>query len=908
MLRIPLPFTDTFLLLTPPWSDVQGPLRIVVLLLLLLVPVLVYWLYRYEMHLVRRTTALTLLTLRLVVLFGLLFLVFLKPILAHSTNEVLPGRVLIAVDCSDSMDVADPQRPPLPKLRLAKALHLAGDICPDARLESWMRSYESRTELVWVADNEYPDNAERRQQLQAERRQQHHQVFQRIDALTRLQVAHKVLADDGGQLLKAIEARHKVELLGFAQETWDVPRDQFDDLFTRRTGAVSPRKGEKKEGVQKTPGAEKTPGANAPPLPGAQTQSTDLRLPLVRALERSGPDQGKILGVVLLTDGQHNARESPVAKAIEMGEHKLPIFPVALGDRLAPPDIALVSVTSPPSVFKDVDLPITARFKVSGLPSPQDLVAELRVPGKVEPEKQVIHHDGTDKYYTLSFKPRMEQVGTQTLTLSIKPVPGEIRTDNNSRPVVVNVADEKAKVLLVDGEARWEYHYLASALARDRVMKVQSVVFAQPRVGRVSEEELKKMGNPALTLPTEPDALAGFDCIVLGDVPPDRLPPAERIRLEKYVADRGGTLVILAGKRYMPLAYHKDKAELGPQGDPLLNLLPIEGQRVVHPIHGFPVTLTHEGKLASFLQMEPSPDESTRRWAELPRHFWGVVGFAKPGATVLAYYPDEDLAAAKLDPASKEKDQALIVRQNYGFGRVLFVGLDSTWRWRYKVGDTYHHRFWSQLIHWAASDKPLVAGNEYVRFGTREPVYKKNQEVDLVVRLADEVTQLRPEALAGARILRVDDAKATDHAVAVAPLTRKEAQPRVLEGKIRDLPPGQYAIELAIPELADKLHGPTGSDGQPGKLRATFSVAPEDNEEMIELATNWPLLEELAAKSGGKVFTPDNTVELAALLNTQAVTRELREENRLWQDWTTLIVFLFLLTAEWVGRKLAGLP
>ena len=55
-------------------------------------------------------------------------------------------------------------------------------------------------------------------------------------------------------------------------------------------------------------------------------------------------------------------------------------------------------------------------------------------------------------------------------------------------------------------------------------------------------------------------------------------------------------------------------------------------------------------------------------------------------------------------------------------------------------------------------------------------------------------------------------------------------------------------------------------------------------------------------------LTPDNAAELAALLNSQAVTREHREENKLWQDWTTLMLFLILLTAEWVGRKLAGLP
>src|SRR5262249_24767968 len=227
--------------------------------------------------------------------------------------------------------------------------------------------------------------------------------------------------------------------------------------------------------------------------------------------------------------------------------------------------------------------------------------------------------------------------------------------------------------------------------------------------------------------------------------------------------------------------------------------------------------------------------------------FGGVAGRGKPGAVTLATVAEQGPgAASSKEAAEREKERGLIVRQHYGFGRVLFVGLDSTWRWRYKVGDTYHHRFWGQAIRWAASDKPLIAGNDTLRFGTREPAYREGQEVDVVVRLAEGVGPLPPEALAGARIVRAGNDAAGDEAVAVVPLARKEAQPRVLEGKVRDLPPGQYAIELAIPELGDKLQGPPGPDGKPGKLRAAFTVLAPDGGEMVELATNWPLLEELA--------------------------------------------------------------
>ncbi|HMC65675.1 MAG TPA: vWA domain-containing protein, partial [Gemmataceae bacterium] len=722
----------------------------------------------------------------------------------------------------------------------------------------------------------------------------HDRVCERVDSLTRTQAGRRLLLPDGINLLGAVARRHRIDLVGFARESWDVPPDQAESLFRPLSVVHTPLPKSDDKGQ----------------VTNDQGQATDLRVPLARALEQTGPGEGKVLGVVVLTDGQHNWGPSPVAKAVELGDQGVPIYPVALGSRRAPPDIAVIAITAPPAVFKDADAPVEVRFKVSGMEA-QEIEVELwrlkESGDKTSLDKHTIRHGGADSRYHDRFQVRMDKVGTQRLLATVHAKAKDAKetfADNNSRTVRINVADDKAHVLLVDGEARWEYHYLANALLRDRAMQLQTVVFHQPRLGRIPEEELKKIGNPALALPAEPDGLAAFDCIIVGDVSPGQLPLPERLRLEKYVADRGGTLVVLAGKRYMPLAF----GSLGSsdETDPLLKLLPIQEPRAVQPTQGFPITLTTEGTLAPFLQMDAAAEESAKRWGELPPQYWGITGRAKPGAVPLASLSADAPPAG--NQLSSDRDSALIVRQNYGFGRVVFVGLDSTWRWRYKVGDTYHHRFWGQLIRWAASDKPLVIGNEHVRFGTREPVYRQGQEVDVVVRLGDNVPPLKPGALAGARILRQGNEGQSEAALALVPLARRTAQPRVLEGRVRDLPAGQYTVELAIPELADKLLGPPAPNGKRTPLRASFSVSSGDSDELIDLATNWPLLEELAAKSGGKVFTPENAAELVDLLTKRSVTRELRDERKLWQWWPTLVLFVALLTVEWMGRKLAGLP
>src|SRR5262249_27790450 len=171
-------------------------------------------------------------------------------------------------------------------------------------------------------------------------------------------------------------------------------------------------------------------------------------------------------------------------------------------------------------------------------------------------------------------------------------------------------------------------------------VQLQRVLFRPPLLNPdLTDEQLERLGHPRRSLPAAPGALADYQCIILGDVSPDQLLAADRNdreRLEQYVKDHGGTLVLVAGHRFLPLAFAGLRRP-GARPDPLARLLRVEEPHVVSRNVAFPVTLTREGRRTTFLQLEETPAESERRWAQLPGHFWGVVGRAKPGAAVLAY-------------------------------------------------------------------------------------------------------------------------------------------------------------------------------------------------------------------------------------------------------------------------------
>ena len=294
------------------------------------------------------------------------------------------------------------------------------------------------------------------------------------------------------------------------------------------------------------------------------------------------------------------------------------------------------------------------------------------------------------------------------------------------------------------------------------------------------------------------DPLNAYDCILLGDVPPAYLPPEDRRRLERYVGERGGALVFLAGKSDFPIEYLNSPTAAE---DPLLKMLPVTDPRPWQPLEGFKLALTSEGKLTSFMQLEPTPEATEKRFSEFPKHFWGLVGKAKPGATILA------APAAAAAEASSSDRLGIVVQQNYGFGRVLLVGIDSTWRWRYRIGDTYHHRFWGQVVRWAAADKLLPGGNRFAHFGSREPVVRAGQNADIMVRLGEEAPTLKAGALTQVRLWRqLKEGK--EEPAALVTLAPNAKWGKLLEAQVSDLPPGQYRVELDIPDLRGNWRDP----------------------------------------------------------------------------------------------------
>jgi hypothetical protein len=176
--------------------------------------------------------------------------------------------------------------------------------------------------------------------------------------------------------------------------------------------------------------------------------------------------------------------------------------------------------------------------------------------------------------------------------------------------------------------------------------------------------------------------------------------------------------------------------------------------------------------------------------------------------------------------------------------------------------------------------------------------------VDINVRLSDEAKTLTAAASAHAKVLRKGvDGK--EIPAALVPLALSPRQNKLLEGKVRDLPPGAYRVEIDSTELpAEAKESTTGP--------ALFMVLGTENAELLDLSTDPALLQNLAEQSGGRVFTPENVEQLLDVLSRKVQPKETRQDSRPWRDepgvWWLLALLIGLLTLEWSWRKWLDLP
>lgn len=822
-----------------------------------LAAILVGLLLKYERSLVSPRIGNTLLALRLSVLL-LLCLTFLQPVVTWVLDRDRSGKIIVAVDVSESMDTADLHADQASLLRLARSLELIGNSATDERLERWITDYENGEEPNWVSDSEVATESARTE-LARLRKANVEQVCETVRALPRREIAIRLLNTTSQPLLERLNEIGTVEVRAFATRAESVDQSLLEDAL-------------------------------GGPIPSLVPQQSDLSTATDIG---ASDDTSKVIGVVMMTDGRHNADADPVEAASRLGTLNTPILPVMIGSELRPKDISIISVDHPQVAFQKDTPVVKARLSADGFRNEELTVILQHSDGTEESRVVRVPPDAVGApFVDVEFTLNAETIGRDEYQLRTAVQEGETRDDNNERSFAVEIVDDQSHVLLVDGEARWEFRFVDNAFTRDERVDLQQVVFDQPHIGVLPTTFFpKRLQFPASPEDVAESTMADLDLLIIGDVSPSDVNGNSWKVIDEFVREQGGTLVLLAGKNQFPSRHSSPE---------LKRLLPMANLREINlartdqnksPLdRGFRLQLTPDADRHAMFQFDTDIFENRRVWAQLPGHSWGLTGTARPGATVLAtaHRPNEPSLEA-------ERDNAMIVHQYYGFGQVLWIGIDSTWRWRHRVGDKYHHRFWAQLARWAARNK-ASAGNDFLRLFVQNSQLTVGEDAVFEARWQKRFLDLNPDLKASIEIFRESDA-IDEKPFSRVELSPVDGSPLLFQGRAVGLPPGTWIAKVVV------------ENANPGsEVSTSLYVGDPLTAELSDLSANRDLLTQLAEVSGGEMVMPHEIQRIIELLKPPEDSSQSREETTLWDHWIFLVLFFALLTTEWVVRKLNGLP
>jgi len=698
----------------------------------------------------------------------------------------------------------------------------------------------------------------------------------------RLQQVVGVLAD--GELVDKLRGQHDVVLNRFDAELARVA------VLGKQPDAAADAQASSQE-----PSAV----ASAPPAVDWQAaltpQGTETRLgQSLRQLitdERSGP----ISGVVLFSDGGQNAGVDTAAAVRAAQEAKIPIFTVGIGSDRRPANVRISDLVAPARAYPSDSFQITGYLQSEGLTDRTvnvELVSRAAADrdrgdaGKVEGTQRVTL-GSRGEVVPVKFDITAAEPGRRVYRLRVNAPADDSNASDDQQEADVEIVDRKNKILLVASGPTREYTFLRNLLQRDKETIVD--VWLQSATEGISQDAHAILKE----FPSTPQTLFEYDAIVAFDPDWTLLTSDQVDLLERWVAEKAGGLIAVAGPVQM------DRWVGDPKLSKLRGLYPVEFNRRLTLLEEgrfgsstpWPIDFSREGVEAEFLWLADNGPRSQQLWTSFP----GVFGYyavrgAKPGATVFGRYSDPETGAGDSRPV-------YMAGQFYGAGRVFYLGSGEMWRLR-ALDDNYFEQFYTKLIRYVSQGRLLLGSSRGMLLVDRDRYLLGNT---VVVRAQLSNAQFEPLTVPSVTLHVARPDSTSDTLTLAADPARKG----MYVGQFTALVEGTYRLDLAMPDNAAE----TLSRRIQVKVPDLEREAPERND---------ALLSEIAERTGGKYYVGADSVlgerGMPPLVNQLTDRTEVtylagvtdRDFEQRWMQGL-LGVICGALCCEWLIRRLSKL-
>ena len=471
-----------------------------------------------------------------------------------------------------------------------------------------------------------------------------------------------------------------------------------------------------------------------------------------------------------------------------------------------------------------------------------------------------------------------EDVGWFTYRIEVDPPAGEPANPlRHRRETRIEVLGEQTRVLLVSGGPSYEYRFLCNALTRDKTILVSGWL-------QSADTDFNQDGDPEVIigeLPDDREGLEPYDVFIFMDPDPRSLTTPFCELVAQQVLEEGAGLWWVSGEKFSLEALRSSATT-----EPLVNLLPVVpdvvradymfGLGKPFPV-AWPYRLTPEateGVSGKIIRLAETKDDSKLLWSRLPGyHVAFPVLRAKPVATVLVRHPSPELRRP-------DGDMPVVAVQFMGAGRVLYSGMDETYRWR-SIFEEAYNGFWVKGIRYLFEGR-LNAGDSQFRILLSDERLELGDSLKVEVEAKDEA--YRPLLRDSLDLLLEREGRAAE-TIALAPV---EQAPGRYEAVVRPTETGFF-----------RLRSPSRTT-RGTEVDFQVVLAAVEKEGPVDLGE----LGALAGGPGGELMTnPTDLLAAVDRIQSRTATDVFRTPHAIWDGLATILVIIVLLAAEWWLRK-----
>ena len=582
---------------------------------------------------------------------------------------------------------------------------------------------------------------------------------------------------------------------------------------------------------------------------------------------------GRPLAVIAITDGVANESADNARAFSALADAGVPFIGVGVGNDRGVQTLMLRRAEAPPIAAPNAAFTVTAQIEMMNAEAMPPFDLALLRDGRLQQTKTVNAGKGS-RFWQETFRVIEKDAGVHNYTVQLVPpsVPG-LKCVETQAATTVRISNEKElRVLYVQGALTWDYKFIGLALRGDPAIKLTGLTRTSSK--SVFRQNVESAGELLGGFPTMLEELAPYRVVVISNLRPADLNPAQQELLVRFCGELGGGVLMIGGT---------DTFDFSWQGSRLEQMLPV----VFSPDRGvrgldrpFHLQVSDEALQHPVFQIRddrPSRDA----WAQLPvfTHY-SRVDSAKAGAQVWAVHQeDQGLAGRRI----------LMAAQRYGAGQSAVICVQNFWRWRLAKDceSQYFDRFWRQLF-------------RYLGESGRQ---------DVAIHFASQ--DLRPRSDVRVVLERQPNPKNIAQAAGKFSVRVESGDKAIIHEQVVELAPAR-PVELAFRAEKEGLYTVTVLDAMKQAVANRSLEIRDINVELQQTARNMEGLRQWAALSDGLAVKLEDCRDDGGLVNAIRSKIDQVRRNRVLRRPVGVNGWMLALTAgclgaEWILRKRFGL-